>query len=116
MSDADTAPSSPKIPDPKQGQSWLTPERSGALKRGLFALLFMALVALATTVLNLAALVQGVTLILVGKRNEFLMRFGRSLAIWIASATGFMTAATDDMPFPFAPWPDPDPNPEPPAG
>jgi len=41
-----------------------------------------------------------------GRRNDRLTRLGRNLARYFQQITVFMTFATEEKPFPFAPWPD----------
>jgi hypothetical protein len=55
--------------------------------------------------LNLLALVQFLWLLLAREPNEFLARFGNSLAIWLAEVGRFLTCATEHKPFPWRPWP-----------
>ena len=41
-----------------------------------------------------------------GQPNDRLARFGRNLARYLQQITVYMTFATEEKPFPFAPWPD----------
>jgi len=41
-----------------------------------------------------------------GQPNDRLARFGRNLARYLQQITVYLTFATEDTPFPFAPWPD----------
>ena len=41
-----------------------------------------------------------------GQPNEQLTRLGRKLACYLQQITVYWTFATEEMPFPFAPWPD----------
>jgi hypothetical protein len=41
-----------------------------------------------------------------GQPNDRLARFGRNLARYFQQIIVFMTFATEEKPFPFAPWPD----------
>lgn len=41
-----------------------------------------------------------------GSPNDQLVRFGRNLARYQQQITTYLTFATEDKPFPFAPWPD----------
>jgi len=76
--------------------------------RGGYALLFVIAFELGQLLLNFAAVVQFLLAIVTRRPNATIADFGRSLAIWQAQTTAFLTYATDDMPFPFAPWPNPD--------
>ncbi len=41
-----------------------------------------------------------------GQPNDRLASFGRNLARYLQQITVYITFATEDKPFPFAPWPD----------
>ncbi len=97
MADTQTAPDAE--PKPSSRPIWI---------RGGITVLFLVAFSLAQTLLTLIAVVQFAFLLISGRANEHLVRFGRSLAIWLAEVTGFATAATDTRPFPFAPWPQAD--------
>jgi hypothetical protein len=56
--------------------------------------------------LNILAIVQFVWLLLAREPNRFIASFGNSLSIWLAEIGRFLTAATDDKPFPWRRWPD----------
>lgn len=40
-----------------------------------------------------------------GQPNEQLIRFGRGLALYLQQITIYLAFATEEKPFPFAPWP-----------
>ena len=93
----------------RDGQgSGTPPERRAIWIRGAYALLFLVAFEVAQIVLNLLAVVQFGFLVVTRRHNGHLERFGRSLAIWQAQVTGFVSCVTEDKPFPFAPWPDAD--------
>jgi hypothetical protein len=73
--------------------------------RGLFMLVLIIGFAVGQWLLNLLALVQFLWLLLAREPNDFLARFGNSLAIWLAEVGRFLTCATEDTPFPWRPWP-----------
>jgi hypothetical protein len=79
-----------------------TTDRQAVWKRGLFMLAF----GIAQGLLNLLAIVQFLWLLLAGAPNQFLLRFGRSLSVWLADAARFLSCATNEMPFPWKAWPD----------
>jgi hypothetical protein len=56
--------------------------------------------------LDLLAFVQFLWLLFAGEPNQFLLRFGRSLSLWLADAARFLSCANDEMPFPWKAWPD----------
>lgn len=84
------------------------PERGEIWARGGYALLFLIAFEIAQAVMNLMAIVQFAVLLIWRRRNRRIERFGRSLALWQAQASAFLSGATDTRPFPFRAWPDPD--------
>ncbi|MEO0622531.1 MAG: DUF4389 domain-containing protein [Pseudomonadota bacterium] len=83
-------------------------DRRPIWKRGGLMLIFVIAFSIAQVMLNLAAVVQFITMLLTGKPNQFVAEFGRSLAIWLAEVSAFQTGATENKPFPFASWPSAD--------
>ncbi len=49
---------------------------------------------------------QFLTSLFTGKPNDRLNRFGCNLARYFQQITVYLTFATEEKPFPFAPWPD----------
>src|SRR5262245_33595464 len=84
--------------------------------RGLFMLLYIAGFAIGQALLNVLAIVQFVWLLATREPNDFIASFGNSLSIWLAEIGRFLTAATDETPFPFRRWPDSPPPPHDPIG
>jgi len=84
------------------------PARSVVWMRGLFMLLFLIAFGLGQTLLWVTALVQFLWLLFAGEPNGFLVRFGISLALWLAETARFVSCASDTKPFPWAPWPSAD--------
>jgi uncharacterized protein DUF4389 len=74
--------------------------------RGLFMLLLMIGFAVGQWLLNIIAVVQFVWLLVAREPNQFIVSFGNSLSIWLAEVGRFLTAATDEKPFPWRPPPD----------
>lgn len=74
--------------------------------RGLLMLVFIVGFAIGQWLLNVLAVVQFVWLLIARERNGLIASFGNSLSIWLAEIGRFLTAATDDKPFPFRQWPD----------
>lgn len=72
-------------------------------KRGLFMLLFAIAFGIAHLILNAVAVVQFLWLLFANEPNRFLLRFGRSLSIWLADVARFMTCASDEKPSHFGP-------------
>jgi hypothetical protein len=81
--------------EPQQGE-----DRHPIWKRGLFMLLFMIAFGIAQALINLTAIVQFLWLLFASEPNQFLVRFGRSLSVWLADAVRFLSCASDEMPFP----------------
>ncbi len=81
-----------------------TPSREVWL-RGLFMLLFVIGLGAGQAILNLVALLQFGWLLFTGGPNRQRAQFGKSLAKWLAEAARFQSAASEDKPFPWAPWP-----------
>ena len=74
--------------------------------RGAFMLFFLFAFGLGQGLLTLTAVVQFLSLLIAGKPNAFLAGFGRSLGLWLDQTARFQSAASDERPFPWAPWPD----------
>ena len=79
--------------------------KSGVWRRGLFMLVLMFLFGFGQSVLFLTAVVQFLWLVFANAPNAFLMRFGKSLSLWLGETARFLTCATDDKPFPWMAWP-----------
>lgn len=73
--------------------------------RGVFMLFFLFAFGIAQALLALAAVVQFLSLLIAGGPNEFIARFGHSLGLWLRQTARFQTAASEERPFPWAPWP-----------
>ena len=82
--------------------------RKALWARGGYGILFLIAMEIARVVLAFSAVLQFVLTMINGKPNAFLVNFGRSLSIWLAATAAFLTFATENKPFPFAPWPDAD--------
>jgi len=74
-------------------------------QRGGFMLLFVVAFSIVQSLLFLIAVVQFVTLLITWRPNGYLADFGRSLAVWLAETSAFLTCSTERKPFPFARWP-----------
>ena len=79
--------------------------RKGVWMRGLFMLIFMVLLNVATTILGVLAIVQFFWLLFKGEKNDGLTNFGRSLGNWFRDVIRFQTVQSDVKPFPWAEWP-----------
>ena len=85
-------------------------DTGGTLTRGALMLLFLILTSLARYVTIVIALLQFGWLLVTGSPNVWLRGFGASLAAWIAETTRFLSAASDEKPFPWKSWPDAKPD------
>jgi hypothetical protein len=75
-----------------------------------------------TVAFNIAELVifavvvfQFLSSLISGRSNEQLQCFGRNAGSYLRDIVAYLTFATDDKPYPFAPWPN-DAEPEKPTG
>jgi len=73
--------------------------------RGLFMLLLMVAFGFAQGLLWLLAIVQFLWLLFADETNTFLVRFGKSLSLWLAQTTQYVTCASEEKPFPWSAWP-----------
>ena len=74
--------------------------------RGAFMLFFLFAFGLGQTLLAATAVIQFLSLLITRKPNAFLADFGRSLGLWLDQTARFQSCASEDRPFPWAPWPD----------
>lgn len=72
--------------------------------RGLFMILFAILFGVGEFVLSVGAVLQFFWMLIRKERNPHIVRFGEDLSDWLARVARFQTGATEDKPFPFAPW------------
>ena len=73
--------------------------------RGLMMLLLLIAFGIAQGLVWLVAIVQFLWLLITGKENEFLVRFGASLAKWLSETVQFLSCGSEDKPFPWKEWP-----------
>lgn len=74
-------------------------------QRILLMLLLAIAFQLSGWLLFFSAIAQLVFVLVTGQTNERLLRFGKSLAAYLAQIARFETFATEALPFPFADWP-----------
>ena len=70
-----------------------------------FMALFAAIFYVAVIVLFAVALLQFLSALFTGERNERLTEFGENHGRFIYQIVRFLTFNTDEMPFPFSDWP-----------
>ncbi|WP_083555555.1 DUF4389 domain-containing protein [Hyphomicrobium sp. NDB2Meth4] len=89
----------------------VTPERKSSFgdiavwMRGLYMLLLALAFGIAQTLLCVTAIAQFLWLLFSGEPNRQLVKFGSSLAKWVADTAKFLTFVSDEKPFPWAAWP-----------
>jgi hypothetical protein len=76
--------------------------------RGLFMLVLAVAFGVAQSLLFLTALVQFLWLLLAHEPNALLVKFGKSLSLWLAATARFLCCVTEEKPFPWAGWPQAD--------
>ena len=74
--------------------------------RGAFMVFFMIAFSITQGLVALMAVIQFLSLMITAKPNDFIANFGRSLGLWLEQIARFQSAASDERPFPWAPWPD----------
>lgn len=79
-------------------------ERRSIWLRGLWMLILVVLVRIASIVLAVAALLQFGWMLFAGTRNGHIAAFGERFAHWMATATRYLTGQSERMPFPWEPW------------
>ena len=72
---------------------------------GIHFITFMIAFTVGQWLLNLIAIVQFLWLLFAREPNPFLVRFGTSLAVWLAEVARFLTCASEERPFPWRNWP-----------
>ena len=74
--------------------------------RLLFMILFALVLQVASIVVTVVVAVQFLFLLITGKDNMQLRKFGDSLSIYIFEALQFLVFKSEEKPFPFADWPE----------
>ncbi|MEM6972973.1 MAG: DUF4389 domain-containing protein [Pseudomonadota bacterium] len=82
-------------------------DREPIWQRGAYMLLFVIAFSLAQSLHTLIAVVQFLALLLLGEPNRRIAEFGAGLAEWTRETSRFLTCASDERPWPIAPWPTP---------
>ena len=73
--------------------------------RGLFIVIFGAILYFAIILVWLLVVFQFVSKLLTGELNRQLAGFNTGLLRYISQALGYITFQSDERPFPFSPWP-----------
>jgi hypothetical protein len=82
-----------------------TSKRINWCRLGWMIGLFVAL-NVAEFIILIIAVFQFLACVFAGGPNTQLVRFGRNLGRYIQQIAAYVTYASDEKPFPFAPWPD----------
>ncbi len=73
--------------------------------RGAFMVFFLIAFSVAQGLVALAAVIQFLSLLIAGRRNDFLAGCGSSIGLWLNQVARFQAAESEERPFPWAPWP-----------
>ena len=73
--------------------------------RGLYMLLFAVLYSAAKAVVVVVVVFQFFYVVIKGKQNEQLLKFGKALGQYIYEILLFLTFNREEHPFPMSPWP-----------
>ncbi|HUF87002.1 MAG TPA: DUF4389 domain-containing protein [Thermohalobaculum sp.] len=79
--------------------------RGPVWRRGGIALVLLIAVEIGQLLMNVTAVLQFGWMLFGGRPNAFLHEFGQSLSRWLRQASAFVTCASEERPFPRAPWP-----------
>jgi hypothetical protein len=88
------------------GQSQSQLSERAFWSRALHMVLFAIAYTIAEFVIVLLVVVQFITILVTGRANEPLLRFGNSLSTYVRQILRFVLYNTETMPFPFSDWPD----------
>ena len=80
--------------------------RSSIWLRLFFMIVLCIAYGVAKLVTSAVVVFQFLASLFAGKPNDRMAHFGRNLARYFQQITVYMTFATEEKPFPFAPWPD----------
>ena len=85
-------------------------QKNETWQRGLYMLFFTFIYGVSKFIIIAVMLFQFFTIILTGKTNEQLLKFGQNLSTYLYQITIFLTFNSEQRPFPFSEWPDGTPN------
>lgn len=80
-------------------------QNSSVWLRGVFMLLFGFIGGFARFIITLIAIIQFLSMLLTRKPNSGLKVFGQSLNNYIYQINDFLTANSENYPFPLSGWP-----------
>jgi Domain of unknown function (DUF4389) len=79
-------------------------KKIGTWRRILFMLIFAVILGLVRILLWAVVLLQILSSLVTGSENTNVLKFGRTLSVYVYRILLFLTYNFDDMPFPFADW------------
>lgn len=85
-------------------------QKNKTWKHALNILFFVIIYGISKFVIIAVTFFQFCTILLVGRTNEQLLKFGQNLSTYIYQIVSFLTFNTEERPFPFSAWPDGPPN------
>lgn len=74
-------------------------------RRGFFMMVLATFSCLVILVITGVVVYQFGSMLLTGKLNSFLIRFGNSLSVYVQQVLRYLTYNTEEKPFPFNSWP-----------
>lgn len=80
-------------------------EKNETWQHGLYLLFFILIHGVSKFIIIGVMLFQFLTIILTGKTNEQLLKFGQNLSTYLYQITLFLTFNSEQRPFPFSAWP-----------
>lgn len=80
--------------------------KSETWQQGLYMLFFIFVYGMSKFLVAAVMLFQFLSIILTGKKNIPLLRFGQNLSTYVYQITIFLTFVSTQRPFPFSEWPD----------
>jgi hypothetical protein len=81
-------------------------KRRGIWLRLLYMIVLAVAFHVAEFVICVVVVFQFLTSLLTGEPNAQLLNLGRAVGVYLRDIVAFLTFATEDKPYPFAPWPD----------
>ena len=77
--------------------------------RAPYMVLFAIAFGIVKIITILLVLFQFISILVNGRANEQLLRFGKNLSFYVLEMLEYQTFNTEIRPFPFSPWPDEEP-------
>ncbi len=84
-------------------------KRKETWQRSLYMLFFIVIYSFSKLLIILVMLFQMMTILLAGKANEPLLKFGQNISTYLYQIVIFLTFNSERRPFPFSAWPNGEP-------